>query len=120
VTTVFVRQLGPDASWFVLGSATADIVVQTPAAGDTITSSVVVSGSALAWEGAVGVEVRQDGSTAPLGSGVVTGGGDVSRPFSGEIAFSSPTAAHGAVVFLTHSAEDGRVREAAVMRVGFA
>jgi hypothetical protein len=120
VTTVFVRQLGTDASWWVLGSATADIVVDSPSAGDTVTSPAVVSGTALAWEGVVGVEVRQDGSRAPLGSAAVTGGGDVPRPFSGQIAFSPPTVDHGALVFLTHSAEDGRVWEAAVIRLRFA
>jgi hypothetical protein len=79
-----------------------------------------VRGRALAFEGAVNVEVRQDGDRQPLGSGVVTGGGDVARPFSGEIGFSAPSASHGAVVFLTRNEADGRVWEAAVLRVSFA
>jgi hypothetical protein len=119
VTTVFVRQLGSDGTWWVLGSATANITADTPRAGDAISSPVAVSGRALAFEGAVNVEVRQDGDR-PLGSGVVTGGGDVARPFSGEIGFSAPSASHGAVVFLTRNEADGRVWEAAVLRVSFA
>jgi Immunoglobulin-like domain of bacterial spore germination len=120
VTTVFVRQLGTDGTWWVLSSATANITADTPGAGDAISSPVVVRGSALAFEGTVTVEVRQDGTRQPLGSGVVTGGGDVARPFSGKIAFSAPSTPYGAVVSLTRSEADGRVWEAAVLRVSFA
>lgn len=119
-TTVFVRQLGTDGSWWVLGSATANISTDSPGPGDAIASPVAVAGSALAFEGTVAVEVRQDGSPMPLGAGVVTGGGDVARPFSGEVTFSSPGAEFGALVFLTPSADDGRVWEAAVIRIRFA
>jgi Immunoglobulin-like domain of bacterial spore germination len=119
VTTVFVRQLGTDGTWWVLGSATANIAADAPGAGEAISSPVSVSGNALAYEGTVNVEIRQDGAARPLGTGVVTGGGDILRPFSGEIGFSAPTEQHGAAVFLTHSEEDGRVWEAAVVRVSF-
>ena len=51
--------------------------------------------------------------------GILTGGGDVPRPFTGQITFSPPAADHGALVLLTHSAEDGRVRQAAVLRLRF-
>jgi hypothetical protein len=118
-TTVFVRQLGTDGTWWVLGSATANITADAPDAGDAITSPVTVSGTALAFEGNVAVEVRQDGRRSPLGSGFVTGGGDVPRPFTGEVAYTPPTTEHGAVLFLTRSEEDGRVWEAAVVRVAF-
>jgi hypothetical protein len=119
-TTVFVRQLGTDGSWWVLGSATANITTDAPGPGDAITSPVTVSGSAVAFEGTVAVEVRQDGAREAIGTGIVTGGGDVPRPFSGQISFSSPTADHGALVFLTRSEQDGRVWEAGVIRVRFA
>jgi immunoglobulin-like protein involved in spore germination len=119
-TTVMVRQLGTDGSWWVLGAATATITVTAPQAGETVASPVTVTGSALAWEGNVAVEVRQDGTREPLGRGTVTGGGDVMRPFSGSIAFAAPTEAHGALVLLSHSAEDGSVWQAAVQRVAFA
>jgi Immunoglobulin-like domain of bacterial spore germination len=120
VTTVFVRQLGTDGTWWVLGSATANIAIDSPGPGDAIASPVAVSGNALAWEGVVNVEIRQDGSRQPLGTGVVTGGGDTMRPFAGEIEYSTPTADRGAIVFVSHSAMDGRVWQAAVVRVSFA
>jgi hypothetical protein len=118
-TTVFVRQLGSDGTWWVLGSATANIATDAPGAGEAISSPVTVSGNALAFEGTVNVEIRQDGARQPIGTGVVTGGGDILRPFSGEVGFSTPTEQYGAVVFLTHSEQDGRVWEAAVVRVRF-
>jgi hypothetical protein len=51
----------------------------------------------------------------PIGTDVVTGGGDTIRPFSSDIEFSIPTGPHGAVVFLTHGERDGRVWEAGVV-----
>lgn len=119
-TTAFVRQLGSDGTWWVLGSATANIVIDAPKAGGVIASPVAVSGSALAFEGTVDVEIRQDGARQPIGTDVVTGGGDIIRPFSGDIEFSIPTEPYGAVVFLTRSEQDGRVWEAGVVRVSFA
>jgi Immunoglobulin-like domain of bacterial spore germination len=118
-TTVFVRQLGADDTWWVLGSATGGITLDTPGAGDTVTSPLTLTGSALAFEGNVGVEVREDGAREPIGTGVVTGGGDVERPFEGQVEFSAPNAEGGALVLLTRSAEDGRVWQAAVTRVRF-
>jgi hypothetical protein len=118
-TTVFVRQLGPDDTWWVLGSATGGIALDTPAAGDTVTSPLTLTGRALAFEGNVEVEVREDGAREPIGTGFVTGGGDVERPFEGQVEFSAPTADGGALVLLTRSAEDGRVWQAAVTRVRF-
>jgi hypothetical protein len=118
-TTVFVRQLGADDTWWVLGSATGGITLDTPAAGDTVTSPVALTGRALAFEGNVEVEVREDGAREPIGTGFVTGGGDVERPFDGQVEFSAPTADRGALVLLTRSAEDGRVWQAAVTRLQF-
>jgi Immunoglobulin-like domain of bacterial spore germination len=119
VTTVMVRRLGADGSWWVLGAATEGIVVDTPTAGQAVTSPLTTTGSAHTWEGAVAVEVRQDGSSRPLGSTVVTGGGDVMRPFSGQVTFAAPTEPYGAVVFLAHSAQDGSVWQAGAVRVAF-
>lgn len=119
VTTVLVRQLSGEATWSVLGAGTELIQVTEPAAGDTITSPVQVRGSALAFEGNVQVDVRQDGRSEPLGSGFVTGGGDIVRPFEGRIEYGIPIAERGALVFFTTSAEDGRMWSATVLRVTF-
>jgi len=118
-TTVMLRKLGSDGSWWVIGAATENISVSSPETGEDIASPVTVSGSALAWEGVVKVEVREDGTREPLGSGAVTGGGDVMRPFSGSIAFGTPTQPYGALVLVSHSGENGQIVQASVQRVAF-
>lgn len=117
VTTVLLRRLAGEETWSVLGAATAEIVVTEPAASAEIRSPVTVRGSALAFEGTVRVQVRQDGSRTPLGEGFVTGGGDRMRPFEGSVGFRDPSAAYGALVLFTASEEDGRVWTATVLRV---
>jgi hypothetical protein len=62
VTTVLVRQLGPDDSWWVLGAATANIQVTAPTAGSPISSPVALAGTSTAFEGTVQVQVREDGN----------------------------------------------------------
>jgi hypothetical protein len=118
-TTVMLRKLGSDGSWWVIGAATENISVSSPETGEDIASPVTVSGSALAWEGVVQVEIRQDGTREPLGSGLITGGGDVMRPFSGSIAFGTPTQPYGALVLVSHSGENGQIVQASVQRVAF-
>lgn len=118
VTTILVRQLtGP--GWWVIGAATDDIEVTEPEVLAEVRSPLRVRGRALAFEGTVAVEVRQDGDVTPIGSGIVTGGGDVPRPFEGSIAFAPPRARYGALVLRTHSAEDGRVWQAGAIRIAF-
>ncbi|MCU1499848.1 MAG: hypothetical protein JWM47_3801 [Acidimicrobiales bacterium] len=118
VTTILVRQFADDA-WYVLGAATANIALTEPVSSATITSPVTLRGLALAFEGSLDVEVRRDGSAEPVGEGVVTGGGDVMRPFEGSVEFDAAPGG-GAIVVLVHSAEDGQVWEAAVVRVRLA
>lgn len=115
-TVVLVRQLD-GTTWSVIGASTANIELVSPSAGDLVRSPVTLRGRALAFEGNVVVELREDGRNEPLGFVPVTGGGDVSRPFQGVLEFRSPTEAHGAIVLRTRSAEDGRVWEASVVRV---
>ena len=117
VTTVLVRQLTGEQTWSVLGATTPNIDITAPATSSTISSPLTVRGQAIAFEGNVVVEIREDGNHDSLGTAPVTGGGDVKRPFEGSISFGTPTQPYGTVVFLTHSAEDGQVWEASVIRV---
>lgn len=118
-TIVIVRKLSDD-TWWVQGSATANIVVESPATGALVTSPLALSGKARAFEGTVDVEVRQDGSKQALGKDFVTGsGGAQLGPFDGEIKFSNPTEQYGTLLFTTTSAEDGKINEAVAMRIRF-
>lgn len=119
VTTVLVRQLGSDGTWWVLGAATEKIVLESVTAGSVVKSPLRLQGRAHAFEGTVDVKIRQDGSATPIGEGFVTGGGMAMGPFDKTIPFSAPTARYGAVVLSTESAENGQVWEASVVRVRF-
>ena len=74
ITIVFVRKLGDDDSWWVLGSASQNVIIQNPAVRATVDSPLTVSGQARAFEGNVKVELRADGAAEPLFTGTVTGG----------------------------------------------
>lgn len=122
VTTVFLRQLGPDNTWWALGSATANIEVDQPAALSAIDSPVTLKGRASAFEGNVNVTIRVDGTDQPLAEGFVTGSGSSDGtlgPFESAQQFPKAGGRWGAIVFRTLSAEDGSVLEAGVIRVGF-
>jgi hypothetical protein len=119
VTTVLLRQLPPDDSWWVLGASTPNLLLTSPAALDDIASPVPLSGQSTAFEGTVNVQIRQDDTLEPLTRTFFTGGsmGEIT-PFSTVVTFDAPTAAAGAIVLATFSAEDGRLWEATVVRVG--
>ena len=116
VTTVLVRQLGSDNSWWVLGAGTAAINLTAPTWNASITSPVALKGTSMAFEGTVQTQVRDDNNAA-LGKGYVTGGSTSMGPFNGSLAFAKATTKYGAVVLYTTSAENGAVVEAMVMRV---
>ncbi|MFO7589469.1 MAG: Gmad2 immunoglobulin-like domain-containing protein [Acidimicrobiia bacterium] len=121
VSTVFVRRLGPDDAWYVIGTATVNITVTQPTPLATIASPVALAGTSTAFEGTVRVEVRVDGRDQPIASGFVTGGANGELgPFQDTLAFPSPGATSGSIVFFTVSAEDGRILETAVVRVHYA
>ena len=117
-TIVFLRQLTADDSWWILGAASENIVIDAPAAGDEVTSPLTVSGSASAFEGTVDVELRADGNGEPILNGFVTGsGGPEPGPYSETFEFTSPGASGGALVMLSRSPEDGSVVEASALRL---
>lgn len=121
VTTIFVRQVTDDDTWWVLGAATANISLTSPKALDVIGAPVTVAGSSTAFEATVNLEIRADGSRDPLVQDFVMGGANGEMgPFSKEISYESPNEGAGAIVLKTLSAEDGRVWEATAVRVAFA
>ena len=119
VTTVLVRQLGADGTWWVLGAAATSITLSTPTWNAVVASPVTVRGMSVAFEGTVQVQVRADDTAAPVGQDSVIGGSTSMGPFSGSVAFVQPKSGSGAIVLLTISAKDGSIREATVVRVRF-
>ncbi len=118
-TKVLVRRLGSDNSWWVLGAKTDTIQLTEPVGNATVTSPVTLVGAAMAFEGTVRTEVREDDNANPIGTGTVTGRGDAMGPFRGSLAFTKATSKYGAIVLYTVSAKDGSVVVASVTRVRF-
>ncbi len=119
ITTVMVRQVSDDDSWWVVAAETANIRLTSPGALDEVTSPLELRGQALAFEGSVDVDIVADGSSTPIASGFVTGGGTELAPFEGSFEFEWPDVAGGAIILRTTSAEDGQVWEASVLRIRF-
>lgn len=119
--TVFVRQLGPDGTWWVLGSSADRIRLDTPTSLDVVSSPVRLQGRSSTFEANVSIEIREDGNRFPLGTGSVMGGAFADlEPFDGVVTFSEPTAVNaGAIVAFERSARDGRIDSASVVRVLF-
>ncbi|MEA2704012.1 MAG: Immunoglobulin-like domain of bacterial spore germination [Actinomycetota bacterium] len=122
--SVFLRDVDAsgNAAWMVVRADAPDIMVDRPSAGQRISSPAQLTGMALAFEGNVNVEVREDGMVAGqfLGEGHVTGGGGPAAPFSGTIAFTKPSKPAGAVVCFERSAAEGQgVLRPTVVRVAF-
>ncbi len=119
VTTVFLQQ--EQSSWVVSGAATGDIAPTAPAPRDVVASPLQLLGTSSAFEGAVGVRVRDRGAVDPLAESYVTGGSTEMGPFEGTVDFSPPTTADGSVMFYANSMEDGGgVWAATVVGVEFA
>jgi len=114
-------------SFNVYGVTTDTIRVDRPAAAITpsdlavVASPLTISGEALAFEGAVNVRVVQvgNGTVRQLGVGHVTGGGDVMRPFTGQISFTTPSTDTGWVLATELSAYNGAITKVTAVRVAF-
>jgi hypothetical protein len=118
VTTVLVRQLSDDNSWWVLGAATANIQITTPSLLATVSSPATLRGVSTAFEAQVNVELRGDQSLAEIGTTNVMGGsmGQLAS-FEGQITFTATTSRYGTLLMRTYSAKDGSVLEAAALRI---
>jgi hypothetical protein len=118
VTTILVRQLTDDDSWWILAAVSENITVDEPRAGTEVTSPLVIAGTASAFEGTVDVELRVDGTDDPVVTGFVTGsGGPEPGPFSETFEFTSPGESGGALLLWSRSPRDGSVVEATAMRI---
>jgi Immunoglobulin-like domain of bacterial spore germination len=117
ITVVSLKRL--TSVWYVLGTQTANIRVNRPVGSTLVGSPASVAGRAFTFEGSVQVRVTEDryGTDVLLGTGHVTGGGDMLRPFAGQISFARPAGDTGSIIFAERSAANGDVLAATVVRV---
>ena len=119
-TTVTVRKLGRDDSWWVLAASAPSLQLRSPPALASINSPVTLAGESTAFEGTVRVEIRQDRTLAPVATDFVTGGANGRMgPFSKAISFPTPAASGGSIVLKTFGTENNVLWEATVVRVQF-
>jgi hypothetical protein len=117
-TIVFMSTYGTP-NWYVLGAVNANIIVDTPKAGDTISSPVRLSGEAFAFEGVINVQILADDDDTPLFENSVVGGGSELLPFDATFDWPNPGTGAGSVVFRFLGPAEGEVVDATVVRVLF-
>lgn len=117
-TIVFMSTYGTP-NWYVLGAVNANIIVDSPKAGDTITSPVRLAGEAFAFEGVINVQILADGDDTPLFEDSVVGGGSELLPFDATFDWPNPGSGAGSVVFRFLGPREGEVVDATVVRVLF-
>lgn len=108
ITTILVRQVGSDDSWWVIGATSEDIVISQPSTGQTLTASMRLTGEARAFEGTVDVALFVHGQADPVVSGFVTGRGDgVLGPFDESFDLPAGIAGPGMLLLTSAGGEDG-------------
>ncbi len=120
VTTVLVRQLTGDRSWWVLGATCADVDIAQPSALATVSSPFRLSGVSTSFEAVINFALYQDDVTTPLVTGATKGGANgYMGPFATPLYFRPPTHPFGVLVVSERSPKDGSVLEATAVRVAF-
>lgn len=98
---LFLRQLGPDDGWFVIGAANSNVTIAEPETGAaTVPGPVSVEGVARGFEGTVVVSAFTAGKANSVLDQVVTQGGSMadSEPYMVSLDLSS--ASSGDIVTL--------------------
>lgn len=120
VTTVLVRQLTGEGSWWVLGATCAAVDIARPSALATVTAPFTLSGESTAFEAVINFALYQDDVATPLVTGTTMGGSNgLMGPFSKTLYFATPTHRYGVLVVFVRSAKDGSVLEGSTTRVAF-
>jgi hypothetical protein len=123
LTHLALRMLGPDSSWYVLFASSTTIELTTPDLDGLshASSPLPLAGRSQSVGGTVHVQMRQDGSTAAIGSTTVTGGrGFQLEPFSGSVTFTTPTEKAGALLLFEQGQQGQGTITAVAARVHFA
>ena len=120
LTTVLVRRLAPDDTWWVLGSSCSTVTITQPSALEKVSSPLTLSGQSTAFEGVINFSLYQDDARAPLVAGTTMGGSNgVVGKYRATLRFATPAKHFGTLVVYSRSAKDGSVLDASAIRVAF-
>ncbi len=117
LTTVFVRQLSEDDTWWVLGAVAQNVALVQPDALQIIDNEVEIEATAPAAETTARIAVRADGLGDPIRAETSTIGGD-QGDLELVLDLDRPATPGGAVIVLLLN-EDGNPTEFAAVRILF-
>jgi hypothetical protein len=119
VTNVATVRSG--TGWVVVGATTNDIVLNDPATGAVVSSPLMVSGSAAAFESQIRIELRSAGSVTPIATTTAMGGpnGEMG-PFTAGLTYSAPPGDGVLVVGADDASGHGDLSYATVVMVKLA
>jgi hypothetical protein len=119
-STVTVARLD-GTHWFVVEAASDDVVIDTPARGQTVASPLAVGGRGHGFEGTIVASVRARSAPADsLGeAATIAGAGTGLEPFTVDLAFADPGPGAGIVLASNEAAADGTVPHFSARAVRF-
>ncbi len=121
VTTILVRQLTADDTWWVIGAVASDLEISEPASLSSATSPMTVRGQSTSYEAVINLALYRDGSAHAIATATALGGSmGVMGPFSASLSYATPTGTYGNLVVYSRSAKDGSVLEASAIRLRLA
>ena len=113
-------------SWrFIAGTSnppwsdSGNILVENPWPGDEIGNPVTVPGQALAFEGTVGIRIKDANSTILANTSAQAANGTELSTFSKSVSYTASTTATGTVEVFSISAKDGSEQDKVVIPVKF-
>lgn len=97
---LFMRQLGPDDGWFVLGAVSEHVTITSPDTGAVVPAApLTVTGEGRGFEATLVVTAFVQGNPEPLDQVVTYGGGlDLAEPYAAQLDLSG--APPGSVVVI--------------------
>lgn len=120
VSTLFVRQVGSDDRWSVIGAASANLQLATPATGDAVASPVHFTGQSTAFEATILLGVRDLAGNLLAQTNTMGGSNGEMGPFDATLAFDrQPATPTGIAMLWNVSMEDGGVSEVSAVPVRF-
>jgi hypothetical protein len=107
-------------AWFVAWMRAEEIQVDVPSEGGPVGAMLDIQGKGRAYEGTIGVSIRDDaGTDLHADPGYVTGGGTELAPFAGRVSYARPVTTGGILVLSDEGGLGGAPVTMSIVRVLF-